>query len=54
MHECPICKGILRKLGRLGCLLWLRCEACGIEVSHRLKVEYGREEESFDEAEDWF
>jgi hypothetical protein len=31
--QCPICKGRLRPLGMLACMMHYRCENCGMMVS---------------------
>lgn len=55
---CPVCGGELVALGRLGCLQWSRCIACGMACNHELETDaYGDvvtedDEDNDDECDD--
>lgn len=38
MKYCLRCGGLVEYLGKLGTLIWYRCQACGIEQAERNKT----------------
>jgi len=41
MKQCPLCAGILCVLGRLGNVLWFRCNDCGTDLQLSAADQHG-------------